>query len=251
MPLSTDWPSGIGHLFYEEVSSTLDVAREQAGQIAAPLWITATRQTASRGRRGRPWVAPEGNFYGTLVLPTPDPERAAWRSFVAALALRDALEAVMGQGPKLSLKWPNDVLLNSGKVAGILLESLTYEGRFWGVAVGIGVNLVASPALNQVERGAVPPVSVKGESGQDVSASAFLGQLAPAFARWDAQLVTYGFAPIRAAWLTHAARLGEVITAKLPTEEITGRFETLDENGYLVLTTAKGPRAIAAADVYF
>ncbi len=170
---------------------------------------------------------------------------------MAALALRDALEGVMGAGPKLALKWPNDVLVNSGKIAGILLESLTPHGRFEGVAVGIGVNLVAAPTSDDVEARAVPPVSVKGESGVDVTSDMFLSHLAPAFVQWDAQLATYGFAPIRTAWLSHAAKLGETITARLPNEDVTGRFETVDENGYLILTTAKGPRTIAAADVYF
>lgn len=246
-----EWPLGVGHLPSVEVTSTLDEARRDAGQFPNPTWFTATRQTASRGRRGRPWVAPEGNFYGTVSIPCADPEGASLRSFVAALALADALQAVMGDGPTLSLKWPNDVLLNGGKVAGILLESLTAHGRMWGVAVGIGVNLIAAPTLDQVEEGAVYPVSVKGESGADITPDALLAHLAPAFATWDAQLTTYGFEPIRTAWLARAARLGETITARLPNENITGRFDTVDKNGYLVLNTAKGPRSIAAADVFF
>ncbi|MCF2872134.1 biotin--[acetyl-CoA-carboxylase] ligase [Octadecabacter sp. G9-8] len=246
-----EWPAGVGHFPSVEVTSTLDVARQEAGQFPNPTWFTATRQSASRGRRGRVWVAPEGNFYGTLSMPCADPESASLRSFVAALALHDALGAVMGDGPMLALKWPNDVLVNNGKVAGILLESLNHGGQMWGVAVGIGVNLIAAPAMDQVEDSAVYPVSVKGESGADVSPDTFLKNLAPAFAMYDAQLVTYGFAPIRAAWLARAAKLGETITARLPTESITGRFDTIDENGYLVLNTAKGPRSIAAADVFF
>ena len=119
------------------------------------------------------------------------------------------------------------------------------------MAIGIGVNLIAAPALSEVEKGAVPPVSVKGESGVDVTPDAFLSHLATAFARRDAQLTHYGFGPIRTAWLAHAAKLGETITARLPKEDVTGRFDTVDETGYLVLNTAKGPRHIAAADVYF
>lgn len=216
-----------------------------------PTWFTAQRQTSAHGRRGRAWVAPEGNFYGTIAMASPDVQTSSLRSFVAALALYDALRAVMGEGPTLALKWPNDVLLNGGKVAGILLETLTARGQMWGVAVGIGVNLIAAPAAAQVEDGAVYPVSVKGESGVDVTPDAFLIHLAAAFARYDAQLTTYGFVPIRTAWLARAARLGETITARLPTEQITGRFETVDKNGYLVLNTAKGARSIAAADVFF
>ncbi len=245
------WPAGVGHFPSVEVTSTLDEARQFAGQYPKPTWFTAQRQTASRGRRGRAWIAPEGNFYGTLSLPCPDPELASLRSFVAALALYNALRALMGQGPTLALKWPNDVLLNSGKVAGILLESLNAGGQMWGVAVGIGVNLIDAPAMDQVETGAVYPVSVKGESGADVTPDVFLAHLAAAFAHYDAQLTTYGFAPIRTAWVARAATLGETITARLPNEDVTGRFDTVDENGYLVLNTAKGVRVIAAADVFF
>jgi BirA family biotin operon repressor/biotin-[acetyl-CoA-carboxylase] ligase len=229
----------------------MEEARKAAPLQAGATWFTAQRQTAAHGRRGRAWVAPAGNFYGTLALPASDPASASLRSFVAALALHDALRAVMGEGPDLALKWPNDVLLNNGKVAGILLESLSSNGRFWGVAVGIGVNLIAAPAMAQVEEGAAYPVSVKGESGVDVTPDAFLAQLAPAFAHWDAQLSNYGFAPVRTAWLGRAARLGDTIIARLPKSTFTGRFETVDENGYLVLNTASGLQKIAAADVYF
>ena len=246
-----NWPSGVSHFSFDEVTSTLDLAREQAALHSNATWFTATHQTASRGRRGRSWVAPVGNFYGTLSFPCASPETASLRSFVAALAVYDALYALMNDGPKLSLKWPNDVLLNDGKVAGILLESLLVQGKMWGVAVGIGVNLTTAPLITQVEDGAVYPVSVKGESGVDVNPDTFLKHLAPAFAQWDGQLTRYGFEPIRAEWLARAARLGETITARLPNEDVNGRFDTVDQNGYLVLKTAEGQRNIAAADVFF
>lgn len=251
MSSNANWPEGVDHQHFDTVGSTLDVARLRAQETVTPTWITATVQTASRGRRGRPWVAPVGNFYATLIVPCTDPEHAALRSFVASLALHDALRGVMGDGPTLALKWPNDVLLNSGKVAGILLETLMQGRHLVGVAVGIGVNLIAAPDATRVEKDAIYPVSVKGESGVDTTPDAFLAQLAPAFAHWDNQLTTYGFEPIRTAWLDHAARLGETITARLPNEDVTGRFDTVNELGYLMLNTAKGPRAITAGDVFF
>jgi len=229
----------------------MDAARDAGTAYGYPMWFTAAQQTSAHGRRGRPWVAPEGNFYGTLSLPVADVTTAALRSFVASLALYDALRAVMGDAVSLGLKWPNDVLLNGGKVAGILLETLRAPQMIWGVSIGIGVNLIVAPRMDQVEVGASYPVSIKGESGVDVTPDVFLSHLAPAFARWDAQLVTYGFAPIRTAWLARAARLGETLTARLVHETITGRFDTVDENGYLILSTANGPRTIAAADVFF
>ena len=75
--------------------------------------------------------------------------------------------------------------------------------------------------------------------------------MAPAYARLEAQFTTYGFAPIRAEWLRHAARLGQTITARTLSESVTGRFETIDEAGNLILHTAKGARSIPAADIFF
>jgi BirA family biotin operon repressor/biotin-[acetyl-CoA-carboxylase] ligase len=235
-----------------EVDSTNSEAARLAPRLTQPTWILARRQTAARGRRGRAWVAPEGNFFATLVMrPSGDPVVAAQRSFVAALALADALGAAVGPAAALSLKWPNDVLLNGGKVAGILLESAGTGGGVSHLAIGIGVNLVAAPPAEAVEPGAARPVSVMGETGLRLAPETLLDLLAPAFARWEAQLSTWGFAPLRTAWLAGAARLGQPITARTMTETIEGTFETIDEAGALVLRTPQGRRAIPAADVYF
>lgn len=248
----SNWPHGYGHLPMESVTSTSDEGRTRAGELSGPTWITARVQTAARGRRGRAWVNPEGNFAGTLVLPhVSDPTTAALRSFVAALALDEALVSLTGRPEAFALKWPNDVLLNGGKLAGILLESLSHKGQITGLMIGIGVNLVAAPGRDAVEAGAVAPVSLSGELGLAVDPTELLEALAPAYARFEMQLTQFGFAPIREAWLARAARLGEVVTARLPAEEITGTFQTVDEDGQLVLSTAKGARCIAAGDVFF
>lgn len=235
-----------------EVDSTNSEAQRLAPGLTQPTWILARRQTAARGRRGRAWVSPEGNFAATLVMrPNGDPAEAALRSFVAALALADALETVCGPGATVTLKWPNDVLLNGGKVAGILLESAGAGGQVSHLAIGIGVNLIAAPPKEAVEEGALTPVSVQGETGIRIPPEEFLTYLAAAFARWEAQLVTYGFSPIRTAWLARAARLGQPIKARLPGETIEGTFETIAEDGELVLATSQGRRHIPAADVFF
>ncbi|MBV7409466.1 biotin--[acetyl-CoA-carboxylase] ligase [Maritimibacter sp. DP1N21-5] len=250
--MANDWPQGYGYLPLDTVDSTLDEAARRFDGLAGPTWITARRQTKARGRRGRAWANPEGNFAGTLVLPkVADPAMAALRSFVTAVALDEAFVALTGRSEAFALKWPNDVLLNGGKVAGILLESVTRQGRLAGLSIGIGVNLAHAPAPASLEPGAVAPVSLGEATGITVTPEDFLEALAPAFARREHQFVTYGFAPIREAWLARAARIGEVVTARLPAEEITGTFRTVDEAGQLVLSTAGGDRRIAAGDVFF
>ena len=248
----SDWPQGYGRRVLSEVDSTNAEAARILNDLAGPEWILALWQTAARGRRGRAWANPEGNFAATLVLhPTETPDKVALRSFVASLALYDAFVAATGRPDGFALKWPNDVLLNGGKIAGILLESAGQGGQMSPLAIGIGVNLIHAPTAAEVEEGAVRPVSLLSETGVAVGPEDFLGLLAPAYARYEAQFTQYGFASIRTAWLARAARLGEVITARTGRQEVTGTFETVDEAGNLVLKTAKSRQAIPAAEIFF
>jgi BirA family biotin operon repressor/biotin-[acetyl-CoA-carboxylase] ligase len=244
-----DWPAGYGRIVLGTTDSTLDEAQRRFAELAGSAWIMAETQSAARGRRGRPWSMPKGNFAATLVIP--DNTQSALRSFVAALALYDTFVTLTGRPAAFTLKWPNDVLLNGGKVAGILLEGIQQQQTFAGVAIGFGVNLAAAPDASDVEERALRPVSLAGEFGATITPVEFLDQLAISYAKFEQQHMTQGFAPIRAAWLARASRLGETITARLPNEEITGVFETIDEAGYLVMQTPNERRAIAAADVFF
>lgn len=248
----TAWPQGYGLHVLEEVDSTLNEAARIAPGLTGPVWILARRQSAARGRRGRAWANPEGNLAATLVLrPEGGPEQAGLRSFVAALAVFDACVALTGRAQGLALKWPNDVLLNGGKLAGILLESTGQGAGLAHLAIGIGVNLAETPPAAALEPRALRPVALMPETGAQVTPEDFLTELAAAYARLESQFTTYGFAPIRTAWLDRAARLGETVTARTGHGETTGRFETVDAAGNLVLNTAKGRVSIPAADIYF
>ena len=239
-------------LILPETDSTMAEGARQAAAFTAPIWICALAQAAGRGRRGRAWAMPAGNFAASLVMrPAGPPAQAALRSFVAALALRDALVAVTGRAEVFTLKWPNDVLLNGGKLAGILLESSGAAGRVDALVIGIGVNLAATPDTTLLEAGALAPVSLLGETGITITPEDFLTLLAQHFARWEAQFTTHGFGPIRSAWLQNAARIGQNITARMMRDEITGTFVEIDTQGQLVLETPKGRQTIAAADIFF
>lgn len=243
------WPSGIGRVVLDSVDST---NAEAARHAPGPCWILAREQTGGRGRRGRAWASPRGNFHATLVMPSPGGAAdAALRSFVAALALRDALAGVAGAASPFALKWPNDVLCNGGKVAGILLEAAGNHGRVSHLVVGIGVNLIAAPDPALLEEGALRPVTLLQETGLRVAPEQLLAALAPAFARWEALLTTRGFAPLREAWLSHAARLGQPIRARTGTQTREGLFRGIDDTGALILEQPQGRVAIPAADVFF
>lgn len=236
----------------DETDSTNAEAMRQAPTLAQPTWILALNQTAARGRRGRAWANPKGNFSATLVMHPSEPaETVALRSFVAALAVSDALVAVIGRAEPLALKWPNDVLLNGGKLAGILLESQGHGTSVRHLAIGIGINLASAPDVATLEHRAMRPVSLAGETGIDIDPRNFLSILAPIYADLDRQLTTYGFEPVRTAWLARASRLGQPITARTASEDVTGIFESVDGSGALVLKTPQSRRAIPAAEVYF
>jgi BirA family biotin operon repressor/biotin-[acetyl-CoA-carboxylase] ligase len=241
--------SGARLLSLDEVGSTNAeaFARARSGE-RGPLWITARRQTAGRGRRGRAWVSEPGNLYASLLLTDPaPPPRAAELSLVAALAVHDALaERAATLGPRLKLKWPNDVLCDGAKLAGILVEGEGLPGRPLAVVIGIGVNCAhhpadtAYPATDLAAAGAVVT--------PETLTQALIGAMARRLAEWDRG---ENFAAIRAAWLKRAAGLGAPVRVRLPEREVDGVAETIDETGRLVLRLADGSREHIAAGELF
>lgn len=246
------WPQGVGRVILDSIDSTNAEALRHAPGLTQPVWILARQQVQGRGRRGRGWESPRGNFFASLALPDAGtPAEAARLGFVAALALHEVLAGLVGPLAAVAIKWPNDVLLDGGKISGILLERVSGGANPAALAVGMGVNLTAAPPREAVEPWAVLPVSLRDVLGEAPAPEAFLDRLAPAFAHWQARLETEGFAPLRAAWLARAARLGQVITARTPRLTIEGRFDGIDDGGALILTTARGRELIAAADIHF
>lgn len=226
----------------------MDEARRRLSSLVRPTWILAHEQMSGRGRRGRTWRAPKGHFAATLVFrPLCAPASAAQRSFLMANALYETM-ALWVSRERLSVKWPNDVLLDEGKVAGILLESAGSGAIVDWLSIGVGVNLGDVP---EDDGAAFAPVSLRQVLGDTVDPLDFLDVLARTYATQEAMLAELGFQQIRRSWLQTAARLGEIITARTGTSEITGRFETVDETGNLVLDVSGRREVVAAADIFF
>ena len=240
-------------LALESVDSTNSEARRlaESGDLG-PRWITARVQTAGRGRRGRAWDTVEGNLAATLLMTTDrTPGDAARTSFVAAVAVADALGAYLPDS-LIRLKWPNDVLVDDRKICGILIESGRIPGadRLW-LAVGIGINLRHAPKA--VDR---PATCVADHLRADVATPptprAALDGLARAFAHRQGQWDALGFDPIVEAWTGRAIGLGGPCAARLAMETVEGIAEGLDPDGSLRLRlTDGGVRRIAAGDVFF
>jgi len=246
------WPEGTEKHVFKTIDSTMLEAKRQAPAIAGAAWVLSHEQTAGTGRRGRAWDSQSGNFSASLLLrPNAPPDQLALRSFVASIALFDTLVALTGREDVFSLKWPNDVLLRGGKLAGILLEPLNEGREHPALIIGIGVNLKNQPASSKMEETALAPRSLLQETGMSVSPEDFLDVLAPIYHNWDAKFTTYGFAPIRTAWLNHAANIGKEITARMAQRTLIGTFKTVDETGALILQATDGTHAITAADISF
>jgi len=236
--------TGARHRAYDEIDSTNAEALRltQQGE-RGPLWITAVRQSAGRGRRGRSWASLSGNLHTSLLVTDAGPPEG-WPqiSFVAALAVHDAVvEVAPDLRPMLELKWPNDLLLAGSKCAGILIEGEGGEGE-GGVAIGIGVNCATHPT------DAAYPATDLATHGAKVSAATLFAALSVKMpgrlAQWNQG---NGFATIRADWLARAAGLGENIRVRLADRELTGRFDSLDDAGALVLVEPDGGMVVIAA----
>lgn len=237
----------------------IDSTNDEAGRLIAagergPLWITAAQQTKGRGRLGRNWVSEPGNLYASLVLSGFGEQRIAPQlGFAAGVAAVEALRALTGAGERLALKWPNDVLLDGAKLAGVLLECVsppTGDPRapYAPVAIiGIGVNCLHAPEGLPYEARALSSLGAEAPS-----ASAVFSKLTDSFVdTLDLWRGGAGFALLRRRWLDYAAGLGGAVRVALTHETIDGRFETIDEQGRLVVVTNAGRRTIEAGDVFF
>jgi BirA family biotin operon repressor/biotin-[acetyl-CoA-carboxylase] ligase len=243
---------------FDQIGSTNGEAMSCARDGArGPMWFVTSEQTAGRGRRHRPWIAPRGNLASSVLeVIEVSPSVAATLGFAAGLALDQALQKVSVEAAlrsagsdrlRFGLKWPNDVLAGTKKLAGILLEAEIVADSGLAVVVGIGTNVVAAP------EGTPTPATSLAALGVQISAEELFAELSDAWVEfrgiWDNGR---GFDAIRKLWLQRAAGLGEKIAVHTGGAPLEGTFDTLDETGCLIIRMSDGRRVpVAAGDVYF
>jgi len=232
-------PDGWTLVARQSVGSTNDEAAQLAdGGAVEGTVVWAREQTGGRGRRGRRWASPIGNLYSSTVLrPDCTAPRAAELGFVAALAVADIVPA----GRAVRVKWPNDVLVDGGKIAGILLESaIAQTGRVEHVVAGVGINVGFAPQLPEMR---YPGAALGGSV--EAALEKFTHALAARLVEWRRD----GFEMVREAWLAKAGPIGAEVDVKLGDELVRGRFAGLDREGALLLDTAAGPRKIVSGEL--
>lgn len=234
---------------FDEIDSTIVEARRRAerGEIG-PVWLIAKRQTAGRGRRGRVWVSTDGNLFTTHLFVTHQPPvQIALLGFAAGVAIAETVDEIIGAGGA-TLKWPNDVLIDGAKAAGIMLDSGSLGPAGTWCALAFGVNLAVAPDnLDQRTtslRAILPPDALAPEP------ISFLARVRPKLEAWAARTERDGFEPLRHAWLARAHGLGQVARVVQGEQTLEGRIAGLSPRGELELDTDQGPRLIAAGDVF-
>jgi BirA family transcriptional regulator, biotin operon repressor / biotin---[acetyl-CoA-carboxylase] ligase len=250
--------AGYGLAAFDQIGSTNAEAMSRARDgERGPMWFVTTEQTAGRGRRQRPWVAPRGNLASSILeVIDVSPAVAATLGFAAGLSLESALQKLSieanvrraGTEPlKYALKWPNDVLAERQKLAGILLEAEAVVGNRLAVVVGIGTNVIAAP------EGTPTPATSLAALGVQIGAEELFAALSDAWVEfrgiWDNGR---GFAEIRRLWLARAFGLGERVAIRTGSATVEGTFDTIDESGCLIVRNADGKRAaVTAGEGYF
>ncbi len=245
MPYKPQLPPPLSLIELESIGSTNDHAKRLAKNgYPAGTVVWARAQTSGRGRQGNTWLSLPGNLFMTMILrPDKNASVAGQLSFVAAVALAETLREFLPQNVQIALKWPNDVLLNGKKAAGILLESEMNGVRAidW-IVVGIGVNVAGAP------EGAVgfQDFGVTGvEAGQVLEKLSI--RLKSLYDIWQKK----GFEPIRAEWLRYAHNIGVTINVRLPKETFSGTFIGIDTSGALQLEMDDGSRKdISSGEVF-
>jgi BirA family biotin operon repressor/biotin-[acetyl-CoA-carboxylase] ligase len=241
-------PSAYHLIALDDVDSTNSEARRQA-EAGAPdgTLITAKRQSAGRGRRGRAWQSPAGNLYMSLLLRPDRPvsEVVAY-SFIAIVALGDAIASLVPPMVALTYKWPNDLLVHDRKCAGVLLESATGGGdRLDWLVIGIGVNLVNHP-----DDLPYPATDLEFEGAGVIAPETVTAAFARQFLRWSDRWRSAGFAEIRRAWLARAHGIGGPIVVRFQNDEVRGTFQDIDEHGHLLLERDGQVTAFSSGELF-
>jgi BirA family biotin operon repressor/biotin-[acetyl-CoA-carboxylase] ligase len=224
----------------DSIGSTNDEAWRLANSGAPHGTVVhADEQTSGRGRFTRRWFSPPGNLYLSIILRLgPGQAHATELGFVTALAVAEAVDALLPRRVRAKLKWPNDVLVNGGKIAGILLEQANDV-----TVVGVGMNILHAP------HDAPYHVATLTGNGGLATVDGARDRLLQALEAWLDTWQKEGFAPVRTAWLARAHPAGVALSVTVGAEKISGTFAGLDNDGALLLETPNGRQRIVSGEI--
>lgn len=218
-----------------ECGSTNTEALAHLREGGGPLLLSASRQTAGRGRLGRAWQSDDAALTFSIALPLPAELDLAGLSLAVGCAVADALDPA---GERLRLKWPNDLFLDGAKLGGILIETAPLPGGERGVVIGIGLNL--QPLPSDADRSAYASGHAALQAlDPAATAATTLDRLAPALRAMLADFQTLGFAPWQAAFARRDLAAGQ----RVRVGELAGTARGVSPRGELLLETPTGVQA--------
>ena len=255
--MTVNMPDGYAIAEFE----TLDSTNKQAYRLAqmgafGPMLIFTKNQSHGKGRNGRVWLSSNDTLTATILISSKAPkENVAQLAFVMAIAAHKTVceFADADKHQHIGLKWPNDILVQGRKLAGILIESFTIKDNADSVlAIGIGMNIANIPSDGDFSASALSQLCTNSELDKPIKIETILSSLVQNFATYfDLWAEGKNFASIRKIWLANAIGLGGKITARLPNQSIYGVFERLDEDGILILRDEAGEiHQITAGDIF-
>ena len=231
-------------LFFEEVDSTNNKAKQIALEEKEGTVVISEMQTSGRGRRGREWYSPKGGIYVTFILkPNVSPEKASQLTLVSSLALVETLNA-MGSNLNAKIKWPNDVLISGKKISGILTELSADMEKINYIVVGVGINL-------NTEKEILPEngTSLKIEMKEEVSIKLFLKSFLEHYDLIYQEYLNGGIDQIIEKWKNNSDTLGKKVKIIGINETFEGLAKDIDENGALILETKEKEIKVYSGDV--
>jgi len=247
------WLNKYNLLIFDQIdSSNAEAKRMIKAGVNEDFVIWANSQTQGRGRNDRVWVSEEGNLYLSLLLnPQANYNDLAQLSFIAALAVQDAIQNLAKEydiNLNMSLKWPNDVMVDDSKIAGILLESLHYTRyKYPALIVGIGLNVNICPVIEDRKI-----TSLKKLGFPDLEIGIILDKIVSIFDKYYCRWQQEGFIKFRKQWLRRAYKINHVITVASGKNRISGIFKDIDFNGAIRIRLAGGQIcALSAGEVFF
>lgn len=225
-------------IFFETLDSTNTHVKQNIDELADKTVICAKRQSAGRGRFTRSWIdVGEENIYMTIVLKPSDTISNVYSNLTQYLSLC-LCKQLEGMGLSPNIKWPNDVLINSKKVCGILAETVIKEGKLKGIALGIGINLNTSEEILKTID--IPATSVNLELGRSIDRYEFMKVLLKRFFDGYDKFLNEGFKSIKEDYKSRAEFLHQNISISVFNKIKSGTFSGFDDDGTLILDYGNG-----------
>ncbi len=241
-------------IWLDSVDSTNEEIKRRFQELLKPTWIIAKKQSKGKGRNGNVWFSSSGNFSGSVMF-FPTVERSYFHlyGFFFGVALHNTVKKLIKDGVDIRLKWPNDLMIENGKVAGILLESIqSPQSNKVALIVGVGVNLNSHPNLNVDGKKRYNSQCVANFSNHEIRQVSFFNKFSDELKELGLYVEENDLTSILKLWKYRSYDKGTQIQVSDNKGGVnSGKFLGLDELGGLIVSDNSGTKKIYSGDVYF